>query len=222
MKQFTYEQLTNNIYLVDQMTIEEIDDFFERYKGKRFPFRQLRDILWERRKILVQEQTIEARADNIEHRAIALWHRVKDLWKIPETQDKMYRYHARGIGTTIFDFPVVWSGYDSIEAYKVRCKQNYKPCPEHFYPRQWAGERLLTKIINLKDQFSFTEFLHDLCEFCHVHNVTSQENQELIKYQQTDTFVSPPYSYKQAGIELIHVQDVDTSHPWGLVLERNT
>lgn len=116
---------------------------------------------------------------------------------------------ARTIGNSLFDMSPIWSGYKSralIAAEKVNPK--VKKCAEHYYPRQVAGWRIVEHILRYKGITKSKLF--DLLEvFNQVHYTTSDENTRLVPFQKYGVFVSPEHSYKQAGVELVKVKDVD-------------
>lgn len=113
---------------------------------------------------------------------------------------------ARMIGNSIFDMRVVWSGYESKALIEARTSnKKTTKCPEHFFPRQVAGKRIVEHIIRFKG-ISIKKLQEFLDVFCQVHYTTSEENVRLKPYQKTDTFISAEHSYSMANIELIKVR----------------
>lgn len=132
---------------------------------------------------------------------------IKD--SVAELSDEEKNLIARMIGNSIYDMRVIWSGYESKALIEARASgKKVTRCPEHFYPRQVAGKRIVDHIARFKG-ISLTKLQEYLDVFCRVHYTTSEENIALKPYQKTDTFISPEHSYEMAGIELIKVkQDV--------------
>lgn len=126
--------------------------------------------------------------------------------KIKHMDDEEKNLIARMIGNSIYDMRVLWSGYESkalIEARNLDKKTTR--CPEHFYPRQVAGKRIVEHVVRFGG-ISLKKLQEYLDVFCQVHYTTSEENVRLKPYQKTDTFISPEHSYSMANIELIKVR----------------
>lgn len=126
--------------------------------------------------------------------------------KLTDMDDEEKNLVARMIGNSIYDMRVVWSGYESkalIEARTLNKKTT--KCPEHFFPRQVAGKRIVEHIVRFGG-ISLKKLQEFLDVFCQVHYTTSEENVRLKPYQKTDTFISAEHSYSMANIELIKVK----------------
>lgn len=116
---------------------------------------------------------------------------------------------ARTIGNSLFDMTPIWSGYKSkalIAAELIDPKT--KKCAEHYYPRQLAGWRIIEHILRYKG-IKKAKLIELVRIFNQVHYTTAAENTKLVPYQKYGVFTTPEESYKQAGVELIKVKDVD-------------
>jgi hypothetical protein len=128
---------------------------------------------------------------------------------------------ARQIGTSLYDITPIWSGYHSEAALQninnrknevATMKAAGKKCPkssvamwtpEHFYPRQVAGDWLVNYICT-HGNITFDTFASMLHDFITVHRVTAEENTRLRPFQKTDTFIRWEDGYQAVGIVLIH------------------
>lgn len=116
---------------------------------------------------------------------------------------------ARTIGNSLFDMNATWSGYKSKELLAQEIiDPKTKKCAEHFYPRQVAGWRIVEHIVRY-GSISKKKLIEMIEVFIQVHYTTSDENTRLVPYQKYGAFISPEHSYKQAGVELVKVKDVD-------------
>lgn len=112
---------------------------------------------------------------------------------------------ARTVGNALFDMTHTWSGFKSkrlIEAEQSNPKT--KKCPEHFYPRQVAGWRIIEHLIQYRG-ISRKKLFEYVSVFTQVHYTLPEENTKLIPYQKHGVFISPEHSYKLAEIELVKV-----------------
>lgn len=135
----------------------------------------------------------------------------------------LVKHRGRSIGNNIFDLPDVFTGYESAASIKMRnMVPYYKPCLEHFNPRQWNGERLSATIceyIERGDELTFQVWAHMVHKSCFVHKVTPEENQRLVEFQKSHLFAGPTESYNQAGIELTLVEDFKPNKNWTVALD---
>lgn len=150
----------------------------------------------------------EERAQATNARKVKVLHAVLDgiKDKLPSMDEDERNLVARMIGNSIFDMRCVWSGYESkgLIAARVQNKKATR-CPEHFFPRQVAGKRIVEHIIRFRG-LSIKKLQEYLDVFCQVHYTTSEENVRLKPYQKTDTFISAEHSYAMASIELVQVK----------------
>jgi hypothetical protein len=116
---------------------------------------------------------------------------------------------ARDIGTCIQDLPVIPSGLISKKALAmVKESKRYKPTQEHYNPNQVMGHRILDYYLKHgypdRPLFDFDPKLVELLtEARRTHEVTAEENRQLVKYQRNHVFTTPEQSYLMAGIDLI-------------------
>ena len=125
---------------------------------------------------------------------------------VKELSDEEKHTIARMVGNSIFDMRPIWSGYESQALVDAKARgDKITRCPEHYYPRQVAGKRIVDHIARFKgiSRNKLEEFL-DI--FCRVHYTTSEENIRLKPFQKTDTFISPEHSYESANITLVKVK----------------
>lgn len=116
---------------------------------------------------------------------------------------------ARTVGNNLFDMTHTWSGFKSrklIEAEQLSIK--VKKCPEHFYPRQVAGWRIVEHIVRYKG-ISKKKLCEYIKVFTQVHYTLPEENTKLIPYQKYGVFISPEHSYKLAEVELVQVKIIN-------------
>lgn len=142
-----------------------------------------------------------------ERKVKVLWMTLKGIAAdIPKLCPQEKNVVARMISNSIFDMRTKWSGMESQALIDAR-KNNPKitKCPEHYYPRQVAGMRILQHLERYGgiSRSKIDEFLD---VFTRVHYTTSEENQLLKPYQKVDTFISPEHSYEAAGITLVKVK----------------
>ena len=116
---------------------------------------------------------------------------------------------ARTIGNSLFDMTAKWSGYKSKELIAQEKKDpSTKKCAEHFYPRQVAGWYIVQHLVRYKGM-SKAKLIDFIMMFNQIHYTTSEENTRLVPFQKSGIFTTPEHAYKQAGVELIKVKDVD-------------
>ena len=98
-----------------------------------------------------------------------------------------------------------WTGYISIDAKK---NKNEKLTKEHQYPRKIAARELLnmTEAIKNGETSVFKLFEEKYAKF---NYVTSSENQKLKKYQKNTIFIDVESSYKNAGVELVKITEIE-------------
>ena len=150
----------------------------------------------------------EERAIATHNRKVQVLHAILDglKGKLHKMDNDQRNLVARMIGNSIFDMRVLWSGFESEELIRRRANgEKIKRCPEHFFPRQVAGKRIVDHVCRFKG-ISINKLREYLEVFCQVHYTTSEENVSLKPYQKTDTFISPEHSYQSAGIKLIKVR----------------
>ena len=142
-----------------------------------------------------------------ERKVKVLWMMLKGVAAdIPKLCPQEKNVVARMISNSIFDMRTKWSGMESQALIDARSKNpKTTKCPEHYYPRQVAGARILQHIERYGgiSKNKLDEFLD---VFTRVHYTTSEENQLLKPYQKVDTFISPEHSYEAAGITLVKVK----------------
>jgi len=134
----------------------------------------------------------------------AIFDRIAHLHTIKRT-GRLISRHARSIAEDLHDFPAIWSGLESSESLIARSrKKTYKPCREHYWPRQCSGVTIMNSIFNpIFTQLSLAKLIY---KFTKVHLVTKDENQRLKPLQKTAVFLhhnKPAISYRAAGITLV-------------------
>lgn len=150
----------------------------------------------------------EERAAATHARRVKVLHTILDGLRttLPSMDEEEKNLVARMIGNSIYDMRVNWSGYESKALIEARARNpKTTRCPEHFYPRQVAGKRIVEHICRFNG-ISMKKLQEFLDVYCQVHYTTSEENVSLKPYQKTDTFISPEHSYQMAGIELVYVR----------------
>lgn len=131
----------------------------------------------------------------------------------------LLKYHGRSIGNDIYDLPTVFTGSESLKSrHNSIHNKLYKPCKEHLWPRQWAGEYLTSFIIKSDEVPEFKEIIQLVYKFCHVHHVTSAENMLLRPFQKISTFKDPQFSYLSCGVVLTPAQSTKIPNSWQFVL----
>jgi hypothetical protein len=224
---FNLTQIENDpTYCFDNMTETELRNFETSYYNRiarkadqevkrriraeeKQAKEQLRIALREQKERQIQEERRvreENKRQTYNDKVLALYHRISHLHTFEHTPD-FVSYHGRCIGNTIHDLPVVWTGYESVKSIESR-KQDpkYKPCNEHFYPRQWAGGYIINHIINNRG-ITLAALMRIIEVFRQVHKVTPRENRILMKYQSATDFVTPKHAYDSAGIVLKQVKE---------------
>lgn len=114
------------------------------------------------------------------------------------------------VGAAVFYLPSgseLWSGKISIEALKSflpEKKFSRKIVKEHEYPRKVVSKVLLEENWDKGDIAAKLQKLYKKM-YGRYNYVTSKENGKLRKYQKVDSFKDPCECYKDAGIQLITV-----------------
>lgn len=144
------------------------------------------------------------------------WYKFFKYVDFSDTEESEIPTLGRFIGTNLYEFPFLFSGYESKESLIRReWDKRYRPTDEHFYPRQIAGEIIVVHIM-LNQYIEFNELLNYVNVFRQVHKVTPEENNKLVySGQKSSEFISPEVCYQNAGIELIKV-DNDNSEMYYL------
>ncbi len=121
---------------------------------------------------------------------------------------------GRQLGNSIYDFGSVWTGLMSVSLRDAilhskstgeDIPKNDKPCCEHFLPRQFAGESIIKMVCDNRGM-SLDFFIEVVEDFRWVHKVTKYENNKLIEFQNSSTFIDWQTSYRQAGIEMVRIK----------------
>lgn len=202
---------------IKHFTADQINETRTLFHNKRSSI--LRDVvrpaLDARERELNENAKAAETAKNIFRKVKSMWDRVGHLYLIDDAQDHI-SLHARSISNDLHDVQEIWSGYESVSIVEMREKKGRVPpsmiCNEHYYPRQLSGTNIVNKILTSRGSYSFNEFCADVCEACHVHRVTPEENQKLRPYQVLDSFTNPRKSYLLAGVELMKVVEDTSSH----------
>lgn len=113
---------------------------------------------------------------------------------------------ARTVGNSLFDMTPTWSGYKSKGLIEAEMKDpKVKKCPEHFYPRQVAGWKIIEHVMQNKG-IARRKLFEYVKEYIQVHYTLPEENTRLVPYQRQGVFISPEVSYKLANVELVKVK----------------
>lgn len=163
---------------------------------------------------LKQRELLNDRKEKIIRIIRACHHRLSHLHEFEQTPD-LVQHHARNVSNDIHDLPVIWTGYESKLSLIKRESSLYKPRKEHFFPRQWAGEKIVRETLKHEPitlQLLFSMFFM----FCHVHQVTKEENDRLRPFQRPEVFEYDDSndwlkfasaSYQNANITLIDCEE---------------
>jgi hypothetical protein len=236
--------LADNSDAINTMTMELCEDVLTKYHGKRSAaLSVIRPLLKNRIKVIKDEIKTEQKRIKSEQKAAEKLAKKKTnvestiimrlmafygqyvLPSLVNTVLTQLQVKARGrsIGNNIFDLPDVFTGYESEASIKMReMVEGYKPCMEHFNPRQWNGERIsaiICEYIECGEVLTFFEWANIIHASCFVHKVTSEENQRLIEFQKSHLFEGPEASYEAAGIKLIKVDNYEPHENWTLALK---
>ena len=129
--------------------------------------------------------------------------------KIPLMRLDELNILARTIGNALFDMTPSWSGYKSEELIRQEeIDPKTKKVAEHYYPRQVAGWRIIEHVARYKG-ISRPQLERMIESFNRIHYTTAEENTRLVPFQKYGVFTTPEDSYRQAGIVLVKVKDVD-------------
>lgn len=129
--------------------------------------------------------------------------------KIPLMSYAEMNILARTIGNSLFDMTATWSGYKSQALLDAEAlNPDTKKCSEHYYPRQLAGWRIIEHILRYKG-IKKPKLIDLILVFNRIHYTTPAENTALVPFQKYGIFTTPEHAYKQAGVVLVKVKDVD-------------
>ena len=206
---YTNENIEKNPSIVSQMSMEDICVWKEQNLRKRLPIRPL----IEQRIVDIKQQQIYAgRMNRVYEHVECIWFMIQGMLSHHDPKNRL-RLFGRLIGNAIHDMPHMWTGLESVESLDARKnKTGYVPTDEHFYPRQFAGEFIISEAIRDSENFTTKKLAELLFKFCRVHKVTREENRRLERHQKADTFTCPKLSYTQAEIVLEKVRDTEDSY----------
>lgn len=150
----------------------------------------------------------EAYTLNVYYTALGV---VNDTSKREVSTDELYA-RGRTIANTVYDLKGIYSGMVSVAALLQRydrmvAKMAQKQWTgEHYVTRKEAGKQVLDWAVQHPDfvNVTFGELVEKLNEFRRVHYTTSEENQRLRKYQNSDEYATFEESYAAAGIVLVN------------------
>lgn len=113
------------------------------------------------------------------------------------------------VGAAIWYFPQsddLWTGLISVDALTVLAKsedpKSVKITKDHHYPRKVAAAELFALDWSAIADPAGEVLSRYLGCYGQFNLVLPEENKRLVKYQKTNSFVSPEHAYVQAGIEL--------------------
>jgi len=145
---------------------------------------------------LEQEAKIQAKVDATYRKYHWLWEHREEI--TPEE----FRVHARDLGNLIHDLPARWTGYRT----QACIDSSEKPCKEHFHPRQWAGNVIMSYIYH--NEGITKETLRAFFDvFRQVHHTTEKENQLLRPSQEAAAYSGWEEPYAEVCSELVQISD---------------
>ena len=206
---YTDENIQADPTIVETMSQCDVDNFYSQYKHKRIISRQFVN----QRQRDIKDAEIYAKMMNNAYEHIeCIWFMLQGMLNHHDPEHRINRF-GRLIGNAIHDMPHIWTGMESRESIKMRMhSKKYNHTDEHFYPRKYAGETILTAAILYGEKFTMATLANLLFKFCHVHRVTGSENKLLERFQKTDVFNTPEEAYQLAGIELEKVTDKEDKY----------
>lgn len=210
IKQDLVEELM--LCVEEAKTTKELDDLKNEFK--HIHSKEYHAFRKQRYAELKQQEITKDRKDKIIRIIRACHHRLSHLHEYDQTID-LIQHHARNVSNDIHDLPVIWTGYESKLSLLKRESSLYKPRKEHFFPRQWAGEKIVRETLKHRP-ISLRLLFSMFFMFCHVHYVTKEENDRLRPFQRFDKFEFndsndwlkfASTSYQKAGIALIDCEE---------------
>lgn len=142
-----------------------------------------------------QEEKIQAKLDATHRKYHWLWEHRDEI--TPEE----FRVHARDLGNMIHDLPARWTGFRT----QASIDSNQKT-KEHFHPRQWAGNVIMSYIYH-HEGISKETLRAFFDVFRQVHQTTETENQLLRPSQEAATYDGWEEPYSKVCSPLVQIVD---------------
>jgi len=154
------------------------------------------------------EQKLRERAAVIANTVISQ----QDFYSSPDCSYNQKQLLETMVGAALWYLPQsneLWTGCISVGAVKEFVNssepKSVKLTKDHHYPRKVSAAELFS-LDWRKIENPVAEVHNRYVERYGQYNyVLPLENKKLVKYQKTNTFISPEESYRQAGIKLLHL-----------------
>ena len=136
----------------------------------------------------------------------------QDFYKSAKCTDNQRQLLETMVGAALWYLPQsddLWTKCISVSAVRafVSCDKpsSVKLTKDHHYPRKVSAAELFALDWSAIEDSTEEVFNRYLDKYGQYNLVLPLENKQLVKYQRTNSFLSPGQSYDQAGIELVSI-----------------